>query len=81
MSMQIGDPSAGHFTGSNSSGMNQGNSQDDKQWTDDNGAQSRSGSVAEDPKFTGASSSDSKFDGTKSNSGSNPNIGHTGWGS
>ena len=51
------------------------------QFTDNNGAQSRSGSVAEDPKFDGASSSDMKFDGAKSNSGNNPNIGQTGWGS
>jgi hypothetical protein len=65
------------FSGS----LNQGSSQDPRQFTDNNGAQSRSGSIAEDPKFTGASSSDMKFDGTKSDAGNNPNIGHTGWGS
>lgn len=43
--------------------------------------QSRSGSVAEDPKFEGASSSDEKYDLQKSNSGNNPDIGKTGWGS
>jgi len=63
------------------SSLNQGSSQDARQWTDNNGAQSRSGSVAEDPKFTGASSSDEKFDGSASNSGNNADIGHTGWGS
>lgn len=68
----------GHeFSGS----LNQGSATDARQWTDNNGAQSRSGSIAEDPKFDGASSSDMKFDGVKSDSGDNPNIGKTGWGS
>lgn len=66
---------------SQSSGMSQGSSTDARQWTDNNGAQSRSGSVAEDPKFDGASPSDEKFEGTKSNSGNNPHIGQEGWGS
>jgi hypothetical protein len=78
--IQFGDPSAGHFTQSNSS-LNQGSSTDAHQWTNGNAAQSRSGSIAEDPKFTGASSSNMKFDGTKSNSGNNPSIGNRGWGS
>lgn len=64
-----------------SGGLSQGSSTDSRQWTDNNGAYSRSGSAAEDPKFDGASSSDMKYDGTKSNSGNNPNIGNTGWGS
>lgn len=51
------------------------------QFTDNNEAYSRSGSVAEDNKYDGSSSSDEKFEGTKSNSGNNPNIGQTGWGS
>jgi hypothetical protein len=65
------------FSGS----LNEGSSLDARQWTDNNGAQSRSGSIAEDPKFDGASSDDMKYEGDKSNSGNNPNIGHTGWGS
>lgn len=64
-----------------SQGMNQGSSTDARQWTDNNGAQSRSGSVAEDPKFDGASSSNMEYDGVKSNSGNNPHIGQQGWGS
>ena len=51
------------------------------QFTDNNGAYSRSGSVAEDPRYDGSSSDDKKFEGDKSNSGNNPNIGDTGWGS
>lgn len=51
------------------------------QFTDNNGAQSRSGSVAEVPRYDGASSTDMKFDGQNSNSGNNPEIGKTGWGS
>jgi hypothetical protein len=51
------------------------------QFTDNNGAQSRSGSVAEDTKFDGTSSSDQKFEGTQSNSGNNSHIGQIGWGS
>jgi len=51
------------------------------QFTDNNAAQSRSGSVAEDPRYDGASSNDMKFDGQKSDSGNNPDIGKTGWGS
>jgi hypothetical protein len=42
---------------------------------------SRSGSIAEDPKFDGPSADDMMFEGVKSNSGDNPNIGKTGWGS
>jgi hypothetical protein len=53
---------------------------DARQWTNNNGAQSRSGSVAEDTKFDGASSSNIKFEGTSSNSGGNANIGQKGWG-
>lgn len=52
-----------------------------KQFTDNNGAYSRSGSIAEDPKFIGDSAEDEKFEGQKSNSGNNPNIGKIGWGS
>ena len=51
------------------------------QFTDNNGAQSRSGSVAEDPRYEGASSDDEKYEGDKSSSGNNPHIGETGWGS
>jgi hypothetical protein len=51
------------------------------QFTDNNGAQSRSGSIAEDPKFDGASSDDMRFEGDKSSSGDNPHIGQIGWGS
>ena len=61
--------------------MNEGSETDARQWTDNNGAYSRSGSAAEDSKFDGASSSNEKFEGTKSNSGDNPSIGQTGWGS
>jgi hypothetical protein len=43
--------------------------------------QSRSGSIAENPKYDGDSSDDMKYDGDKSNSGNNLNIGKTGWGS
>lgn len=43
--------------------------------------QSRSGSVAESPKYEGASADNMKFDGDKSNSGNNKNIGKIGWGS
>lgn len=50
-------------------------------YTDNNGAQSRSGSIAEDSRYDGASSSNEKFEGEKSDSGNNPNIGRTGWGS
>jgi hypothetical protein len=63
------------------SSLNQGSSLDARQLTDGNGAQSRSGSIAENPRFDGASADDMKFEGDKSNSGNNPNIGHTGWGS
>jgi hypothetical protein len=52
-----------------------------REFTDNNGAYSRSGSVSEDQKYDGASSDDEKFEGDKSNSGNNPNIGQTGWGS
>jgi len=62
-------------------GMSQGSSTDSKQWTDNNAAYSRSGSVAEDPRYDGASSDNMKFDGDKSGSGNNPNIGKIGWGS
>ncbi len=62
-------------------GMNEGSQTDPRQYTDGNGAQSRSGSVAEDPKFDGNSSSNKKYDGVKSNSGNNPEIGKIGWGS
>jgi hypothetical protein len=51
------------------------------QFTDNNGAQSRSGSIAEDSRFDGASSDNNKFEGDKSNSGNNPHIGQIGWGS
>ena len=51
------------------------------QFTDNNGAYSRSGSVAENNRYDGASSDDEKYDGDKSSSGNNPNIGSTGWGS
>lgn len=60
--------------------MSQGSAMDARQWTNNNGAQSRSGSVAEDTKFDGASSSNMKFEGTSSNSGGNANIGQKGWG-
>ena len=43
--------------------------------------QSRSGSVAEDPKYDGASADDMKYEEDKSNSGNNPEIGERGWGS
>lgn len=43
--------------------------------------ESRSGSVPEDPKFEGASSSNEKYDLQKSSGGNNPNIGKIGWGS
>jgi hypothetical protein len=85
--IQFGDPSAGHFTGSNSAvkssgGMNEGSTTDSRPFTSQSGSSmSRSGSIAEDPKFTGASSNDEKFDGQKSNSGNNPSIGQQGWGS
>jgi hypothetical protein len=84
--VQFGDPSAGHFTQSNSesksSGMNEGSTLDSRPFTAQSGSSmSRSGSIAEDTKFTGASSNDMKFDGQSSNSGNNPNIGKTGWGS
>ena len=80
--MQWGDPSAGHFTGSNSGGLNEGSTTDPRPFSAQGGSSmSRSGSVAEDPKFTGASSSDMKFDGVKSDSGNNPHIGQQGWGS
>ena len=45
------------------------------------GSMSRSGSIAEDPRFDGPSADDEKFEGDKSESGNNPNIGLTGWGS
>lgn len=64
-----------------SAGLNQGSSTDARQWTDNNAAYSRSGSIAEDPKFDGASSSNEKFDMTKSTAGDNSEIGKTGWGS
>lgn len=51
------------------------------QFTDNNGAQSRSGSIAEDSRYDGASSDNNKFEGDTSNSGNNPHIGQTGWGS
>jgi hypothetical protein len=41
---------------------------------------SRSGSIAEDPKFDGPSADNEKFEGDQSDSGNNPNIGLTGWG-
>ena len=50
-------------------------------FTDNNAAYSRSGSIAEDTRYDGSSSDDMKFEGDKSNSGNNPNIGKTGWGS
>ena len=46
-----------------------------------NGSMSRSGSIAEDPRFDGPSADDEKFEGDKSDSGNNTNIGLTGWGS
>jgi hypothetical protein len=61
--------------------MNEGSETDPRQWTDNNAAYSRSGSAAEDSKFDGSSSSDMKFEGSKSDSGNNPDIGQTGWGS
>jgi hypothetical protein len=64
-----------------SGGMSQGSSTDPRQWTDNNAAYSRSGSVAEDPRFDGASSENMKFDMQHSNSGDNPDIGQRGWGS
>jgi hypothetical protein len=42
---------------------------------------SRSGSVAESNRYDGSSSDNEKFEGDKSSSGNNPNIGQTGWGS
>lgn len=51
------------------------------EFTDNNGAQSRSGSVSEDTRYDGASSDGEKFEGDKSNNGNNPHIGETGWGS
>jgi hypothetical protein len=54
---------------------------DDRQWTDNNGAQSRSGSIAEDPRYDGPSADNMKFEGDMSDSGNNQNIGRTGWGS
>ena len=51
------------------------------QFTDNNGAYSRSGSIAEDSRYDGASSDNNKFEGDASNSGNNPHIGQTGWGS
>lgn len=43
--------------------------------------QSRSGSIAENPKYDGVSANDEKYDLQKSNSGDNRNIGKIGWGS
>ena len=51
------------------------------QFTDNNGAQSRSGSIAEDTKFDGTSSADEKFEETSSTAGDNKHIGQVGWGS
>jgi hypothetical protein len=50
------------------------------QFTDNNGAQSDTGSVAENSKYTGASSTDEKFEGQHPGSEANPRIGNVGWG-
>ena len=41
----------------------------------------RSGSVDEETRYEGDSADDEKFEGDRSSSGNNPNIGETGWGS
>jgi hypothetical protein len=45
------------------SSLNQGSAFDDRQWTNENGSQSRSGSVAENSKFTGPTETSKKFEG------------------
>lgn len=49
--------------------------------TNNNGAYSRSGSIAENTKFDGASAENEKYDLSESTSGNNHSIGQTGWGS
>lgn len=41
----------------------------------------RSGSVDEETRYEGDSADNEKFEGDKSTSGDNPNIGRIGWGS
>jgi hypothetical protein len=86
--IQWGDPSAGHFTGSNSATKSSGtqgvyNTTDEntnaKPFTDGNGAQSHSGSVSE--SGLGPSSSNQKYEMSSSSGANNSKIGQQGFGS